>query len=101
MLDFCSEKNSQPAACIERIVKLFTFDSFELLDCVLTDDEGDPHYSPNMTIQRFNDIIEFHNLYSDRPYASVEDYLLAHNYSRDDLARLKKKHTEEREADRG
>lgn len=83
--------------CVADMARLFTYDSIELLDCVLTDDEADPQFSPSMALRRLECVVEYQNLCTDRPYASVEDFLLAHNYRPEDLSLLEKKLAEEQE----
>ena len=83
--------------CVADMARLFTYDSIELLDCVLTDDEADPQFSPSMALRRLECVVEYQNLCTDRPYASVENFLLAHNYRPEDLSLLEKKLAEEQE----
>ena len=38
--------------CVADMARLFTYDSIELLDGVLHDDEADPQISPSMALRR-------------------------------------------------
>ena len=45
-------KSPEFGECIEKIVKLFSYDTYTLLDCVLTEEGTDPEYSANIVYER-------------------------------------------------
>ena len=81
--------------CIERIEKLFWYDTIVLLDCVLSDDSDTPEYSANTVYNRLEDVVEFQRLYFDEKIYTVSDLLIKNGYSTEDADLLDKKRFEE------
>ena len=86
--------------CIENIVRSFFYDTLELTDCVLEDDENDPHFSPTAVYQRFDDLRIFLNQHHKASFfeqligiekqeiSSVEQLLRICRYSNEDIENL-------------
>lgn len=83
--------------CINRIVKLYYYDSISLLDCVLTDSIEEPEFSANTTYNRFFDIFQFANLYYNKEYKNVFELLLETGYSKEDIVDFQVRIKEEKE----
>ena len=81
--------------CVEKIEKWFRFDTFTLLDCVLTDDEANPEYSANIVYYRIEEILNFQKQYGSVLYDDVRDYLLKNGYSSEDVELLNLKRSSE------
>lgn len=82
--------------CIEKIEKLFFYDTLTLLDCVLEDDPIDPVYSANMVCERLERSLLFQKLYYKNALLDLSELLLANGYSEKDIALLKLKQSEEK-----
>lgn len=81
--------------CIERIEKLFFYDTLVLLDCVLADDRKEPEYSANSVYQRLEECLLFQNLYFQDQINSVSDFLKKNGYSDEDVDLLSFKKADE------
>lgn len=73
---------------LKAILQLFEYDTFELIDLVLTDDEKEPEFSPNTALNRLQHIVTVRNYYDSQHYEGVCDYLSSHNYSQEDIDTL-------------
>lgn len=88
--------------CIERIEEKFRFETFILLDRVLTDDPIEPEYSANTAYACLEDIVTFHRLYFGENIADISDFLKKNEYEMSDIELFDKKCRDEdvRYADR-
>ncbi len=71
--------------CIEKMEKLFLYDTITLLDCVLTDDPDDPEYSANMAYSRLETVMKFQSLYFGEKTNDVASFMLKEGYTQDDV----------------
>ena len=79
------ENNEKILECIERIVKLFKYDTLTLIDCVLEDDVEDPHFSANTTLKRIEDIALFEQDYKLNRSNDAKEWLYSNGYSKEDV----------------
>lgn len=76
---------------IKKIVRLFYYDTIELLDDVLSDDSDDPEYSANAVYKRLQLVRSFHGLFYHCDVPSLDTILEQGGYKLDDILRFHKK----------
>ena len=81
--------------CIERIEKLYMYDTIEFLDCVLTDDRVNPEYSANTVYNRLKEILIFEKLYFKSKIKDIPEWLSLKGYTQDEIDLLNNKMIEE------
>ena len=84
---------------IEKIVKLFQYDTIVLLDCVLTDDPKEPEYSANTVYNRIKYLVDFENEFHLQSPRDVWQWMNINGYSSADIDLLKRKMQEEHRYD--
>lgn len=82
-------------SCVEKIAKLFRYDTIVLLDCVLTDDLQNPEYSANTVYDRISCLLDFENEFYIKNIKDVWQWLIVNGYSEADAELLKRKMNEE------
>ena len=81
--------------CLERIVKLFLYDTITLVDLVLTDDPDDPQYSANAAWDRLSDYLTYQEFHSHQQLSVVEYLLKEGGYSQEDVELFLRKKEQE------
>ena len=83
--------SSELKDCIERIERLYWYDTVTFLDCVLTDDETHPEFSAITACQRLSDVVAFDHLYYGKKRKTVNELLYENGYSKEDVELLSRK----------
>ena len=81
---------------LEKMIRLFVYDSMKLLDLALTDDEEDPQISACVVCDRFETLLVYEALEEGGPARSLREYLLRSGYTEEDIRRLEEKCAAER-----
>ena len=90
-----SLNNQEFLNCVEKIEKLFWYDTITFLDCVLTDDEKAPEYSANTCYDRLEMVATFETLYLGKEDHNVISLLLENGYTVSDIETLNRKRAQE------
>ena len=71
--------------CIEKIVKLFEYDTYSLLECILTDDSGKAKVRANTVYDRFESIFMLRKMDCTVSFDDLWQWLELECYNDDDI----------------